>query len=66
MCSQGRKSPGPVVIRAGFEPTRVAAACLAEAYACLLPIRRRAVRTARPVDVAARTGRPRREGSGAR
>ena len=53
-----------LVIRPHFEPSRVAAHCLVEAYECLVPVRRRALRGARPLPPPAATGRAPRAGGG--
>ena len=48
MSTRGSRKSRVVTTHPRFEPSRVAAACLVDAYACLVPLRRRTVRTALP------------------
>ena len=62
MRSGARRTVRPLVVRRRFEPSRVAAACLAAAYERVVPIARRPVRAAREPDGADRVTAARREG----
>ena len=46
MSGRGNRRARVVAIHPRFEPSRVAAACLADAYERLLPLRQRAIRPA--------------------
>lgn len=66
MSGRGNRRTRVVAIHPRFEPSRVAAACLMDAYACLVPLRRRAVRTlSRPQATPAASGMRQQEQGGA-
>jgi hypothetical protein len=48
MSTRGSRRSRVVMTHPRFEPSRVAAACLVDAYGRLVPLRHRAVRTALP------------------
>ena len=62
MRSGARRTVRPLVVGRRFEPSRVAAACLAAAYEQVVPITRRPVRADRPRDGADHVNPARREG----
>ncbi len=53
-----------MVVRAAFEPSRLAEGCLAEAYGHVVPVVRRATRPARPPATAMGRGESVDEGTG--
>jgi hypothetical protein len=62
MRSGARRTVRPLAVRRRFEPSRIAAACLAAAYEQVVPIVRRPIRADRPRDGADHVNPARREG----
>jgi hypothetical protein len=64
MSGRGKRRTRVVAIQVRFEPSRVAAACLGDAYECLVPLRRRAVRTPSQPQATPVASRVRQHGGG--
>jgi hypothetical protein len=57
-----RTKPRILIVRRSFEPTRIALACLGDAYEQVVPITRRPIRTDRAHERMSQLGTKRRKG----
>jgi hypothetical protein len=62
VAQRARTNPRTLTIRRTFEPTRIAPACMADAYERVVPIARRAIRTDQVHTQLSQTERKRRKG----